>query len=368
MGHQSIGFRSLSYLTAILIVTAGCAGTPQPPAQTPVQPPDQLSATPSAGEWPTQAWQTSSPEEQDIDPGQLDEMLTAIEDKSIRLNSILVIRHGVIVSENYFGSTEQTTRRELYSVTKSFTSTLVGIALDQGLLSSIDQPALDFFTDRSIENIDEHKQAMTIENVLTMTPGVSWEEGDAAYTQMYRSSDWAKYVLDMPMEFQPGEQFEYNSGASHVLSDIVQQVTGMNTADFAQATLFEPLGITDVRWDTDSGGISIGGWGLKLAPREMAKLGFLFLHRGEWDGRQIVSSDWVKAATQKHVSTDGDLGYGYQWWIDTGADAYMALGRYGQTIYVKPDLDLVVVVTAQEDDHDRILNLIDTYILPACSE
>lgn len=296
----------------------------------------------------------------------LNDMMGAIDAQAINVHGILVIRHGFIVAERYYGNFSETTRSEVYSVTKSFTSTLIGIALDKGLLSSIDQPVLSFFTDRALENVDERKQAMTIKNLLTMTPGLMWEESDATYMKLYGSADWPKVILDQPMEFQPGSQFEYNSGASHILSAIIQKSTGMNTADFARANLLEPLGIAGFQWSADSAGLSIGGWGLQLTPREMAKLGYLFLHRGQWEGRQIVSSDWVNAATKMQVATDNTLGYGYQWWISADGSAYMALGRFGQVIYVRPDLELVVVITAQENNHDRVLDLIGAYILPAC--
>lgn len=301
-----------------------------------------------------------------MDAGRLNEMLAFIDAQAINLHSIVVIRHGMIVAERYYGSFTESTRSEIYSCTKSFISTLIGIALDRGLLGSIDQPVLDFFSDRAFENIDERKQAMTIRHLLTMTSGLTWEESDATYMQLYGSSDWPKTILDKPMEFQPGTQFEYNSGASHLLSTIIQKSTGMNTADFARANLFEPLGITGFQWSADSSGVSIGGWGLSLTPREMAKLGYLFLHRGVWDGREIVSSDWVNASTKRQVLADNTLGYGYQWWISADGSSYMALGRFGQAIYVQPGLDLVVVITAQEDNHDRALGLIGAYILPAC--
>lgn len=364
---KTMNIRLLCCLGVGVIAVLGCVSAIRPtPAQPVATQPSATSDRDSSVDWPTQSWQTSSPEEQGIDAGKLDEMLVAIDNRSIRLHGLLVIRHGLIVSEHYYGTFDQSRRGEIYSCTKSFTSTLIGIALDQGHLSSIDQPVTAFFDDRTFENIDERKQAMSIENLLTMTPGIAWEEGNATYTAMYRSVDWVNYVMDMPMEFQPGAQFEYNSGASHVLSAVVQKSTGMDTIDFARANLFEPLGITDVRWDTDAGGMAIGGWGLQMNPREMARLGFLFLHKGEWDGRQIVSADWVEAATREHIDTGG-LGYGYQWWIDTNYGGYAAMGLYGQTIYVHPDLDLVIVVTAEEAGHDRILDLIYEYILPACS-
>jgi CubicO group peptidase (beta-lactamase class C family) len=339
--------------------------TPHPTVLRPTA--TQLPPTPIPASG-VQGWRTSSPEEQGMDAGRLNEMMTYIDTQAINLHSVLVIRHGVIVAERYYGSFDQYSRREVYSVTKSFVSTLIGITLDRGLLGSIDQPVLGLFPDRAFENVDDRKWAMTVRNLLTMTPGLSWEESDATYAQLYASPDWLKYILDLPMEFQPGSQFEYDSGASHVLSAIIRQVSGMNTTDFARANLFGPLGITDFQWSADASGLPIGGWGLQLTPREMAKLGFLFLHRGVWNGQQIVSSDWVNAATKMQVSADNTLGYGYQWWINTSDGAYMALGRYGQAVYVRNDLDLVVVMTAEEDNHDRVLSLIGAFILPACSQ
>jgi len=142
----------------------------------------------------------------------------------------------------------------------------------------------------------------------------------------------------------------------------------MNTRNFAQKELFAPLGISSFSWDTDSKGIPIGGWGLQITPRDMAKLGYLYLHNGTWDGQQIVSAEWVRAATQKHVGTDSQLGYGYQWWIYPSFGAYTALGRNGQTIFVVPDLKLVIVTTAALDGHEEIFQLIEKYIVPAAQK
>jgi CubicO group peptidase (beta-lactamase class C family) len=241
----------------------------------------------------------------------------------------------------------------------------VGIAIDQRFIAGVDQRVGGFFPDRSFANWDTAKQAMTLENLLTMTTGLDWPEADATFRQLYGSRDWVKFVLDEPMRSSPGSQFLYCSGCSHVLSAILQRQTGMNTRDFAQRELFEPLGITDAAWDTDTTGTPIGGWGLQLTPREMAKLGYLYLNGGRWDGRQIVSTDWVKTATRKHTGTDSDLGYGYQWWIYPRWGAYAALGRYGQTIFVIPNLNLIVVTTAALEGHDPIFDLIEEYIVPA---
>jgi CubicO group peptidase (beta-lactamase class C family) len=175
-------------------------------------------------------------------------------------------------------------------------------------------------------------------------------------------------MLDKPMAAAPGTQFNYCSGCSHLLSAIVQETTEMSPRDFADQYLFKPLGISNVKWDTDAAGTPIGGWGLWLTPRDMAKLGYLYLRHGEWNGQQIVSAQWVENATRTHTATDSDLGYGYQWWTYPSLAAFAALGRDGQTIFVVPDLDLIIVTTAEIDNHDPIFQLIQQYILPAVQD
>jgi CubicO group peptidase (beta-lactamase class C family) len=323
-----------------------------------------LTATPDFY-WPTKDWRTSTPEEQGMDSARLAAMLEWVQQQRLNLHSLLVIRNGYIVSETYFDSYRQNDRHQLFSCTKSFIATLIGIALDRGDIQRIDAPVMDFFAGRSFTNLDERKQAMTLQDLLTMRSGLDWQEGDPAYVAMMRSPDSVKYVLDKPMALAPGSQFNYCSGCSHVLSAILQQATGANTLDYAEKNLLKPLGINNLRWDKDPSGIPIGGWGLQLTPREMAKLGYLYLHDGAWEGRQIVSSAWVQAATQQHTETDGDLGYGYQWWVYPSFGAYTALGLEGQTIFVVPEEDLIVVTTASVDGHEQIFRLIDEYIMPS---
>ncbi len=372
-------------LCALVVLAAGClSAAPFPtstavpaalPAKTPLatlasQPaPAGISAVAAPDYWPTNGWRTSTPEQQGMDAQKLAQMLDDIKRQGLNLHSLLIIRNGYIVGETYFGSYGQNTTHELYSCTKSFISTLVGIALDKGYIDRLDGPVQVFFPSRTWQNSDARKQAMTLENLLTMTSGLAWEEGDPVYRQMYMSRDWVQYVMDIPMREQPGSTFNYCSGCSHVLSSIVQNKTGMNTRDFAQKVLFGPLGISNYDWQTDAQGIPIGGWGLQLTPRDMAKLGFLYLHQGTWEGKQVVSANWVQTATSKHTGTDGNLGYGYQWWTYPTFGAYTALGRYGQTIFVIPNLNLIVVTTAAEETgHDKIFPLIDKYIVPAAQK
>jgi CubicO group peptidase (beta-lactamase class C family) len=268
---------------------------------------------------------------------------------------------------------------------------LVGIAIDQGKLR-LDERALDLLPGRTFANLDERKQAMTVAHLLTMSSGLDWAEGNPAYQAMYNSGDWVKYVLDEPMDTEPGSEFVYCSGCSHVLAAIVESATGMDTLDFARQYLFDAIGISDVQWELDAQGISIGGWGLNLTPRQMARLGYLYLRGGQWQGSQVVSGhgvrrfpssavyaddenrrtpvvEWVDAATRVQMDLPGDgLDYGYQWWIDKEAGGYAAIGMYGQMVYVLPRLDLVVVFTARENNSDREFQLIREYIIPAARE
>jgi CubicO group peptidase (beta-lactamase class C family) len=312
-----------------------------------------------------QEWKTSTPAEQGMDASQLTQALQDVKTQALALNSLLVIRNGFIVSETYYPPTDQDTRHELYSVTKSFTSTLIGIAIDKGFIDNIHHPVLTYFPQMAIKNEDDLKKAMTLEHLLTMSAGLDWQEGDPIYTAMVESGNWTTFVLNTPMRSHPGSEFNYCSGCSHVLSAVVQKTAGADNPAFANQNLFGPLGIQNYRWDTDSTGVPVGGWGLQLTPRDMARLGYLFLHQGRWNGQTIVSSAWVKAATQGHIKADAQLDYGYQWWINPSLGTYSARGRYGQTIYVAPRLNLIVVITAHVDDDGPIYELIENEIMPA---
>ncbi len=192
-------------------------------------------------------------------------MLATIQERHLNLHSLLVIRNGYLVSETYWGSFKPGTRHELYSCTKSFVATLIGIAMDKGYIDRTDHRVVDLIR-RSFANADSQKQAMTLEDLLTMRSGLDWQEGDSVYRSMYQSRDWIQFVLDKPMAYPPGTQFNYCSGCSHVLSALLQQTTNRNARDFAEQFLFQPLGISNFRWETDAGGIPIGGWGLQLTP------------------------------------------------------------------------------------------------------
>jgi CubicO group peptidase (beta-lactamase class C family) len=344
---------------ALCLFLAGCRASP----------PGPISEVP----WPTEGWQTSAPEEQGMDSGLLQEMQESIKRQRLNLHSLLVIRNGKIVSENYYGGYAASTRHEQYSVTKSFIGTLVGIAIEKGWIRGLDTPVLKLYPGESFANPDPRKDAITVEDLLTMRSGLDWEEGDAAYMALYNSPNWAKHMLDLPMAAEPGTRFVYCSGCSHVLSDILWWWTWRSVRGFANKNLLKPMGIRDYGWDVNKEGVHLGGWGMQLTPRDMAKLGYLYLNEGVWDGKQLVPAEWVAESVKARVETGEGAWYGYQWWVfpefpGTVNGAYSALGHAGQAIFVIPELDLVVVTTAEINGHDAIYHLIADYVIPAVQE
>jgi CubicO group peptidase (beta-lactamase class C family) len=398
-GNRAILRRATSLFLALLLVPAlltSCAGipltatvptatraaqisTPEPetPAATDQQRPTtaQLASTAVTtalpegdAYWPTEAWRVSTPEEQDMDAALLQQMLDAIDDQFLNIDSVIVVRNGYIVLEKYYSPYRQKDPHDTWSITKSVVSALVGIAIQAGYIPSVDDPVLDYFPERTFENNDARKRAITVEHLLTLSSGLAWDWDD-----MVSSRDWVQYTLDQPMHVEPGTEFFYSSGDAHLLSAILQAATGLNTRDFAQRYLFDPLGISDVTWKTDLEGIAKGGWGLAMKPRDMAKLGYLYLNQGAWDGQQIIPARWIEASTTRHIQVPEpvepwDLYMGYLWWVH-GDGPYAAHGMKGQFIYVIPELDLVVVFTSDITDAKfaQPQLLIRDYVIPAVS-
>jgi CubicO group peptidase (beta-lactamase class C family) len=314
--------------------------------------------------WPTEGWRTSTPEEQGVDAELLEQMLSVIDERGLNVHSVVVTRDGYIIAERYYPPYDQATRHPLFSVTKSFVSALVGIAIADGFIDGVDAVVVGFFPGRQFANLDDRKRAMTLEHLLTMTSGLDWAEGMPTYQEMARTEDWVHYVLDKPMVAEPGTQFNYCSGCSHILSAIIQETTGTGTLAFAEHVLFGPLGISDVDWETDGTGIPNGGWGLNLTPRDMAKLGLLYLNDGVWDGQQVVPAEWVRASVSDGVDTGDGWRYGYQWWLDPANGRFAAIGLASQLIYVIPELNTVVVFTAALGDNSVLFDLVDDYVVP----
>lgn len=301
--------------------------------------------------WPTRGWPVSSPEEQ----GMSSEQLARLVDFGARndMDSVLVTRHGRIVLETAYAPFRPGLKHRVYSVTKSVISTLVGMALADGLLDSTDRRVVDFFPDRTIRNLDDAKKAITVRQLLDMTSGLGWMEGLSgsaeAYVAMTRTADWQQYVLDQPMASAPGTRFYYSGGNSHLLSAILSRVTGRSALDYARERLFGPLGIDDVLWQADPQGVSGGGAGLYLQPRDMAKIGYLWLRGGVWEGKQILPAAWIEGVRAADVDMReiwaSDMRYGRQFWVLPLRDTFMAVGHHRQLIVVIPKLDIVAVAT-----------------------
>jgi CubicO group peptidase (beta-lactamase class C family) len=283
----------------------------------------------------------------------LAEMFDQIETWNYDIHSVTVIRNGYKVVDATIYPFQKGSKHNILSCTKSIVSALIGIAIEQGYIESVEQPVLSFFSTRTTANLDADKEAMTLEHLLMMAPGLecrdsylyNWQGAD----EMMQTDDWVQYMLDLPMAEPPGTRFEYCNGASFLLSAIIQETTGMTAAEYAQANLFDPLGISDVAWGANHQGITLGWGDMYLQPQDMAKIGYLYLNEGRWDDEQIIPSDWVTSSTRKHITATLQDGYGYQWWIAKDG-VYIAQGYKGQFIYVVPDLDLVVAFTGHLPD------------------
>jgi CubicO group peptidase (beta-lactamase class C family) len=337
--------------------TATSTATPSPTATS--------SPTPTPTATPVPYWDSrrATPEEQGMDSAQLARMLAFIDREEAQIDSILIVRNGRLVMEAYYYPQGPETRHRIFSVTKSVISALVGIAIDDGALASVDARVLDFFPDRTLQNDGPRKQAWTLEDFLRMRTGMEWPEFAVPYGrnnvlgQMRRSDDWVQFVLDRRVYTEPGTRFTYNTGAAHVIAAVLTAAIDRDLLAYAREKLFAPLEIAPGPWNADPGGVRYGGSGLELRPRDMAKFGQLYLQGGVWEGRQIVPAEWVAA------SVAGDE-YGYLWW--TYADgSYAALGYAGQAIFVVPRLELVAVFTASLPEPGLPEYLLNTFIKPA---
>jgi CubicO group peptidase (beta-lactamase class C family) len=305
--------------------------------------------------WPTDGWRSSSAEEQGFSSTALAEGLRSLRANGTAIDSLLIIRNGCVILDAYFGPYDGSFPHNLASITKSVTTTLVGIAAAQGKIE-LDRPMLAYFPGRAIANRDARKQQITVRHLVSMRNGMEsgCYAGDAATLNAMRAQpDWIQAALDRPMLREPGSRFCYDSPGMHILSAILQESTGLSEAEFARQVLFGPLGIRDVIWEVDPQGYT-RGWGrLHLYPRDAAKLGYLWLNGGEWDGKQVVPEDWVRDSVQPYSKDAGiEHGYGYGWWVSP-VD-YYAMGRGGQYVRVMPNRHMIVVATGGNYDFAEV--------------
>jgi CubicO group peptidase (beta-lactamase class C family) len=305
-----------------------------------------------------------------MDSELLAEMFETIQKQDYAIDSVIVVRNGYLVADVAVAPFRPKSRHVINSCTKSIVSALIGIAIDQGYIESVQQPVLDFFPGRTIVHLDADKEAMTLEHLLTMSTGLECRDSYLyrwqGIEQMRRHDDWVQFMLDLPMADPPGSRFEYCNGASFLLSAIIQETTGVSALAFAKEHLFAPLGITDVDWSVNPQGISLGWAGIRMPALDMAKIGYLYLNEGQWAGEQIIPATWVERSTRKHISATLQDGYGYQWWV-TDEGIYMALGYAGQFIFVVPEYELVVAFASDLEENDFYVPqiLLDEYIIPA---
>ena len=305
---------------------------------------DETPETP----WPTKLWQVSTPEEQGMDSARLARLIEAV--GTYKQDSLMIIRHGRIVAEAYYAPYVAGISHDLRSVTKSVVGTLTAIQLQKGSLDSVDHPVVDLFSDKQIQNVDDRKKAITVQSLLDMTSGIEWVEKaytpDETIMRMYQSPDRTAFVLNQPMAGAPGTNFNYNGGNPYLLSALINKKSGQNALDFARKELFEPLGIKSAKWGAvDAQGVTDGEAGLFLSPHDMARIGYLYLHNGMWDGKQIIPSSWVDGAKAGGVTATFGFHYANLWWSHPEKGAYMARGRHSQLILVLPKLDVVAVMT-----------------------
>src|SRR5664279_404820 len=340
-------FRMIALFAFIIIISGSCRKT-----KSPVSPQDEI----------------------------FNQIVTQIENHNYgEVHSLIIAKDDSIIFEKYFNGFTRESKHALYSVTKSFTSALIGICLDKGLLDSINIPMLNYFPEyrNTIANFDSLKSKITIRDLLTMTSGFTWDEWTTSYNdpandviRLIQSEDWIKYVLDRPMAHEPGTFVTYNSGVSNLLSGIVTKVTGGPARDFAKHNLFSKLGITDWTWDNRPDGISIGGWGLSLRPIDMIKFGQLYLKKGLWNNQQVIPKSWIEESTMAHNQMNHWCDYGYQWWRYGSSMASVkaegitfASGGGEQFIWVIPGHNAVVVCTAWNDGQNILEQVLWDYIL-----
>ncbi len=307
----------------------------------------------------------STPESQGVSSAQIRKFVDAANEKVHTMHSIMVLRHGQVVAEGWWKPEAADKRHVLWSLSKSFTSTAVGMAVAEGKFS-IDDPVLKFFPEDAPAQPSDKLKAMRVRDLLTMSTG----HQDEAKVREITDSTWVKTFLNHPVPHKPGSHFQYNTPATFMLSAIVQKTTGQTVLEYLKPRLFDPLGIENPQWDANPEGISLGGYGLHVRTEDIAKFGQLYLQQGQWNGQQLISPEWIAMATSKQVSNgsdpvkDWDQGYGFQFWR-CRHNAFRGDGKDGQFCIVIPEKDVVIAITANTGDMQAQLNVVWDFLLPA---
>jgi len=322
-----------------------------------------LEAMATAQEPGGSALSRSAPEEQGVSSQAVLSFVRKADESIDAMHSFMLVRHGKVVAEGWWSPYDAETRHQLFSLSKSFTSTAVGLAAADGKLS-VDDTVLKFFPDDAPESPSDNLKQMRVSDLLRMSTGHQVEPK--------RPDDqvWTKTFLAQAVPFKPGTHFLYNTSATYMLSAIVQKATGQTVLDYLGPRLFQPLGIENPTWGASPQGVSLGGYGLNVRTEDIARFGQLYLQKGKWDGKQLVPESWVAAATARQTSngsnpaSDWDQGYGYQFWRCRNG-AYRGDGAFGQYCIVLPDQDAVVAITSGVKNMQAVLNLVWDELLPA---
>jgi CubicO group peptidase (beta-lactamase class C family) len=324
-----------------------------------------LAAAVPAAEKASFALPRSAPEAQGVSSAGILEFIQAADRQVNEMNSFMLVRHGYVVAEGWWTPYAAETPHVLYSLSKSFTSTAVGLAVAEGKLS-IDDEVLKFFPEDAPAAPTNNLKSMRVRDLLCMSAG---HQTEVRLTETNEFS-WTKTFLAHPVPHKPGTHFLYNTAGTYMQSAIVQKVTGLTVLDYLRSRLFEPLGIEHPTWSTSPQGISLGGYGLNLRTEDIAKFGQLYLQKGRWHGKQLLPAAWIEAATARQTSngsnpkSDWDQGYGYQFWR-CRHEAYRGDGAFGQFCVVLPEQDAVIAITSATRDMQGVMNLIWDKLLPA---
>lgn len=313
------------------------------------------------------AFPRSTPEALGVSSSAILAFVEEAEQKIDALHSLMIVRHGRVVAEGWWAPYSATEPHQMYSLSKSFTSTAVGLAVAEGRLT-VDDTVLSFFPDLAPAEPSANLKAMRVRDLLTMSTG---HHDDDVRDFPYQSDEnVVKLFLARPVSHKPGTFFFYNTPASYMLSAIVQKVTGQSVLDYLGPRLFAPLGIVDPTWDASKQGVSLGGFGLNVRTEDIARFGQLYLQRGEWQGKALLPAAWVDTATARHMSngsspsSDWEQGYGYQFWRSRHG-FYRGDGAHGQFCLVLPQYDTVIAITSGTRDMASVMNLVWDRLVPA---
>jgi len=307
----------------------------------------------------------SSPEAQGVSSAAILSFVEAADQKIDSLHSFMMMRHGKVIADGWWSPYGAESPHVLFSLSKSFTSTAVGLAVAEGKLS-VDDEVLKFFPDDAPTEPSANLKAMRVRDLLRMNTGHETEPPRPA------DQSWKKAFLSHPVRFKPGTHFLYNTSATYMLAAVVEKTTGMSLLDYLRPRLFEPLGIENPTWDKSPEGICLGGYGLSVRTEDIARFGQLYLQEGKWQGKQLIPAAWVREATSFQTSngsspkSDWDQGYGYQFWRCRN-DCYRGDGAFGQYCIVLPEKDVVIAITSGLRDMQAVLNLVWEKLLPAMS-